>query len=289
MLECAVEPRNASRRVLQLEDLAANDPRTVEVRALIEAFCRVDAGRSVAVSFRQAQTGERVVLDFSGDTPRPVASVIKVALVMALYDMAHAGLISLDEHIAVNSLGATRYVSLMRAFDRNRKLSLRELAAIALITSDNPIAVMLEERVGYGAVNEVLRRASQREDATMTVGFREHELGPMNRANQLSANETLELFHQLAADARYGHILNALENNLRNNRIPALMPDEVIIAHKTGSLAGVVNDAGLVRIGLQSFGVVFLCDAQEDPAATSHDIAVCSHGLMECLLLSDAE
>ena len=262
------------------------DPRIGRAQELLDRFRGDDPGRSAALSFCAVRRGRyrKAILSTGSDVRRPVASVAKVALVMALYDLAAAGLVSLDEQIDLGALGETRYVSIMRAFDKGRRLSLRELAAIALITSDNPVAVYLQERVGLPAVNRVLHRAGIATDARLTAGFREHELGPANRVNALSAREVLCLFHLLASDRRYGEVILALENNLRNNRIPARLPDEAVIAHKTGSLAGVGNDAGIVRFGPEAFTVGVLCDGQADPAVTSDDIAVCSEGLWALLV-----
>ena len=95
----------------------------------------------------------------------------------------------------------------MKAFDRDRTLSLKELAAIALITSDNPVAVLLEERVGREAVGEVLMRAGITVgDATMQAGFQEVELGAKNRANVMRALDVLKLFQHLHSERRYGSI-----------------------------------------------------------------------------------
>lgn len=226
-----------------------------------------------------------MTLHENGDIPRPVASVIKVALVMALYDLAHDGRLALGEQVPLCQLGDTRYCSIMKAFDAGRSLSLGELAALALITSDNPVAVLLEDRVGRAAVGRVLTRAGiAAQRAEMRVGFREDELGPKNRANALSALDVLQLFELLRSEPRYRPIVVALENNLRNARIPALLPDEAVIAHKTGTLDGVVNDAGLVRLGAQSFAVAFLCDGQDDPAITGQAIAECAKGVFEVVL-----
>ena len=266
------------------------DPRVAQAQAILNRFCAGDDGRSAALAFcaRKGPRYKRVAIHENGETPRPVASVIKVALVMALFDHAHAGLLDLNEQVPIAALGATRYCSIMKAFDRDRTLSLKELAAIALITSDNPVAVLLEQRVGREAVGDVLVRAGMTGGATaMQAGFREDELGVKNRANVMRALDVLKLFQLLRSERRYGAIVLALENNLRNARIPALLPDEVVIAHKTGSLDGVVNDAGIVRLGVETFVAVFLSDRQADPLATSNDIAMCSQELFELILVGD--
>lgn len=265
----------------------ASDQEAALQRALA-VFVGDDPGRSVALRFtsglRDHGGPTTETLHVNGDALRPVASVIKVALVAALYDEARAGRLSLDEQVPVRTLGATRYCSIMKAFDADRTLSLAELAAIALTTSDNPVAVLLEDRVGHDAVNAVLTEAGVPSDRRMHVGFREHELGPRNRANVLSSLDVLALFDHLAARPHYAPVIIALENNLRNARIPALLPDEAVIAHKTGSLEGVVNDAGIVRLGDNRFTVAFLTDGQADPAQTERDIAACAFSLHRLLL-----
>lgn len=264
----------------------AVDQRIGAAQALLDQFCAGDPGRSVALSFcvHKGPRYKKVTLDHSGTTLRPVASVIKVALVMALYDLAYTGLVDLDEQVPLRALGKTRYCTIMAAFDEERHLSLRELAGLALITSDNPVAVLIEERVGYQAVAAVFARAGIAADRRMSVGFREDELGPKNRANQMTAFDVIKMFELLHSERRYGPIILMLENNLRNERIPALLPDQAVIAHKTGSLNGVTNDAGIVRLGIESFLVAFLTDCQADPIATANDIAACSKGLYELIL-----
>ena len=74
-----------------------------------------------------------------------------------------------------------------------------------------------------------------------------------------------------------------LTNNLRNARIPALLDEDVVVAHKTGSLDGVVNDAGIVSRGATAFIVAFMCDRQTDPIATQNEIAGCALALFEAI------
>ena len=67
----------------------------------------------------------------------------------------------------------------------------------------------------------------------------------------------------------------ALANSLRNTRIPLRLPDDARALHKTGTLAGVVNDAGVVFGQETDLALAFLCDNQEDGAATSIEIGDC--------------
>src|SRR6202007_922035 len=103
--------------------------------------------------------------------------------------------------------------------------------------------------------------------------FSEQELGPKNRMNVLTADAVVSLFSVLKSQPLYADLVVALKNNLRNNRIPAMLPEHVAVIHKTGSLDGVANDAGIVEDDKVSFTVAYLTDKQRDPIQTSKDIA----------------
>jgi beta-lactamase class A len=75
----------------------------------------------------------------------------------------------------------------------------------------------------------------------------------------------------------------ALQNNLRNNRIPALLPEHVAVIHKTGSLDGVANDVGIVQDDRVAFSVAFLTDRQADTVRASSDIAACALAIFDLL------
>ncbi len=249
-----------------------------DLEAILLGFCGEDAGRSVALRVRDLPD-----LSVRAAVPRPAASVIKIALAMAVARAGAEGRLDLDEQVPVAVFSETRYVSILAAFDPGRTLSLREISRLALITSDNPLAVYLQARVGLDAVNALLAQVCG-PGCRMDAGFSEAELGPAGRANILTANAALDLLDAVRADPAFAELLGALDHNLRNTRIPALLPDDVWIAHKTGSLNGVVNDVGVVRGQGVEFAVAFLTDGQPDAARASNDIADCSLKLFERLV-----
>ncbi len=247
---------------------------------ILSSFCGDDLGRSVA--FRGYMP---VVPDISirGGEPRPAASVIKIALAMAVFQQGARGHIDLNSRVSVQTFSKTRYVSILAAFDFERELSIREICRLALITSDNPLAVYLQSLVDFDTVNRLLREIGCDPPSRMGAGFSEEELGPKNRANVLTADTTVHLLSVLKSEPIYADLVLALKNNLRNNRIPALLPEHVSVVHKTGSLDGVANDVGIVYDDKIAFTVAFLTDKQSDPIQTSNDIADCSFQLFNCL------
>jgi beta-lactamase class A len=247
---------------------------------ILAAFCGDDPGRSVAF---QGHKPASPIISIRGGEPRPAASVIKIALAMAVFQLGARGEVNLDARVSVARFPSTRYVSILAAFDPDRELSIREVCRLALITSDNPLAVYLQSLADFDSVNRLLQEAGCVPQCRMGAGFSEEELGPRNRANILTADATVLLFSLLRTEPMFADLFLALKNNIRNNRIPALLPEHVTVIHKTGSLDGVANDAGIVQDDNVDFTVVFLTDKQADTIRTSNDIANCSLELFNLL------
>lgn len=241
------------------------------IRAAAEAFAAADPGRSVALVCESPFAASHFI---RADCLRPAASVIKIGLAMALVRKAASGAADLSGTIAVKDLSPTRYVSILAGFDPEHRLSLREVMRLSLITSDNPLTLVLQRYVSFDAVNALFGGLGL--SAVMAAGFSEDELGPKNRANSMTAKDAVALLQAVAADPLYADVRKGLENNLRNNRLPALLPDSAVVAHKTGSLQGVVNDAGLITDHGVRFYLACFSDGQADAERTSADIARCA-------------
>lgn len=251
-----------------------------DIAQALDLFVGTDNGRSVAFV-----CDAPIVLEAgrNADIARPAASVMKIPLAMAVYARAQSGALDLDKTVPISTFTKTRYVSILAGFDKAHELSLREICRLALITSDNPLAVFLQTLVGFDAVNAVLSGLLGSRDCKMGAGFSEEDLGPRNRASLLTANACLKLLAEVSANPLYRDLFVGLQNNLRNNRIPARLPDSAVIAHKTGSLDGVANDAGLVEDGPLRFRIAFLTDRQADTEQTTSDIAACSARIFQAL------
>ena len=252
-----------------------------DVRAILQSFCGDDMGRSVA--FRGCRPATPTI-SIRGREARPAASVIKIALAMAVLQKAAAGAVDLAARVSVRKFSPTRYVSILAGFDPESALTVREISRLALITSDNPLAVHLQTLVDFADVNRLLAEIGCGPPCRMAAGFSEEELGPKNRVNILTADDTVRLLSAVNDDPHYSDLVLALKNNLRNNRMPALLPEHVAVIHKTGSLDGVANDAGIVQDDRVEFIVAFFTEGQRDPIQASSDIATCTLRLYDRLI-----
>ncbi len=250
------------------------------IRAALAAFCETP-GRAAHVMLEDGRE-----FGVNADVLTPAASVAKVAIVMTVLDAIAQERLDGARRLDVSLFAETRYCSILKAFDAGATLSLREACRLAIITSDNPLMVSLQALVSPADIRTAMDVAGVSSGAVVSAGFSEAELGPPNRVNVMTARDASLLLWRACSDADYADLRVALENNLRNTRMPRLLPDEAVVAHKTGSLAGVVNDAGVVSCGGARFALSCLSDGQADVAATEDAIARCAAAVLDAVSTS---
>ena len=77
-----------------------------------------------------------------------------------------------------------------------------------------------------------------------------------------------------------------MANNLRNDRIPKRLPDDVIIMHKTGTLNGLVHDIAIIEAPKVSYYFVVLANDLADTHKFAYDLAIFSEQVYELMLQS---
>lgn len=239
----------------------------------VSCFASRDGGRSVLL--RGTIAGHTVEAGVGTDVTRPGASVLKLVTAVAVHEAYRAGTVFADEEVAVADLPASRWPSVLNLFDRGRKVTVAELVAMSLATSDNRSAHHLVGLIGVDAVNRVaLDLGCQATE--MRVGFADELLDSRARSNRTTTRDCATVLEAIAERDDLAPILRSLENNLAGTRIPLRLPAEVVTAHKTGSLEGVVNDVGLVHAERGHFVACFLTEGQTDLISTNGDIGTCT-------------
>jgi beta-lactamase class A len=182
------------------------------------------------------------------DEPFPSASVIKVPLVMTLYADAARGLLDLDERVAVGDrIDGSGVLRHLRDVER---LSLRDLAMLSIIVSDNTATNRLIDRVGLDRVGERLR---EWDCPTTRLSRRMYDFEAAKRGNEnvMTPRETVSLLQRLqrgecedrpTSDA----VLAVLEQCQDRTMLLRYLPYATKASHKTGTLDDSRNDAAIV-------------------------------------------
>lgn len=178
----------------------------------------------------------------------PSASVIKLPLVMTLYADATQGLLNLDERVAVgdrvDGSGVLRHMRDVGG------LSLRDLAMLAIIVSDNTATNRLIERIGVERVGERLREWGCPKTRLSRKMF-DFEAAKRGHENVMTARETVSLLALLqrgecedreTSDA----VLAVLEQCQDHTMLRRYLPYGTKVPHKTGTLDESRNDAAII-------------------------------------------
>ncbi|HLY66395.1 MAG TPA: serine hydrolase, partial [Chloroflexota bacterium] len=178
----------------------------------------------------------------------PSASLYKLAVLYEFYRQKQAGLINVDEVLTVtdDDLEAT---GVNTVGGPAAHVCAGVAAQLMIVVSDNVAANVLARRLGRANINQTLNALGLKSTRLYTEGM--SDPGPIDGLSYTSANDTLTLLRLIAAgkavDADSSReMLNMLLASEINDRLPAGLPFGTPIAHKTGDLDGILNDAGIV-------------------------------------------
>lgn len=217
----------------------------------------VDAFRPLAAGM--ARLGERaglvaldhegaVLLEHGADRIFTAASVVKIPLVMALYADAAEGRLSLDERLPVG--GPVEGSGVLRLVPGVRELPVRDLAVLTIAVSDNAAANLLIDLVGPDRIAArlagwgITRSRLQRRMFDLEAKARglDNLMTPRETALLLLRLLRGECVDRATSDA----VIALLRTCQDSTRLRRYLPADVAVAHKTGWLEGISNDAGIV-------------------------------------------
>jgi len=193
-------------------------------------------------------TGERVAL--AADRTFTSASVIKLPVLVTVLDRVESGAWSLDARLTIRPTDRVGGTGIIAHLADVHELSLRDLLMLMIVLSDNTATNVLIDAVGLDAVNAWCTRtgltrtvlARRMLDLAARERGAENVTSPADVAALLAALARGELLGEQAT----GFALDVLTRQQVNDRLPRHLPAGVRLAHKTGELAGIRHDAGLV-------------------------------------------
>ncbi|MER7585859.1 serine hydrolase [Kitasatospora sp. NPDC097691] len=251
------------------------------ISAQIEDFASAP-GTGVRSVMVRTLDDPRLTVTHRADLVLPAASLAKMILGVALFESAERGELDPGSRVRIGSLPGTMYPSVLQALDPDSTVTVRELCGFALVTSDNPAAEHVRAVLGQERIDATIK-AIGLHSTVFPVGFSERELGPLGRANTTTAEDMLRLVEYIDRTPHLEPIRRYLVNYLRNDRIPSRLDDDVPVRHKTGSLRGIVNDAGIILHPANRIAMVFLTEGQSDNVLTAQEIGAVSERIVRII------
>lgn len=250
------------------------------VKEIIETYAAKTTAK-FGIYFKDLKTGESY--GHGEEDAYPSASVFKVFVLAQLMKMVGEGKCTLDDRIPLRESDKSAGSGLLRDLQSGLNLTLRDYATLMMIISDNTAADFLWRFTGRdNIVKEVLEPLGLTKTKVdlpcaplcaicygipADTGYKEFGLLALEHANKLRMTEPflctmkeddttspadvakmLELMYagQWVSPECSAVALDIMKKCQTNRRIPRLLPENITVAHKTGSMDRVANDAGII-------------------------------------------
>jgi beta-lactamase class A len=229
----------------------------------------------IGVTIKDLVTGE--TMSVNGDMVFTQASAIKLEILLELFRQQKEGKFSLDDPLTMMESDVTSGSGALRRLTPGKvTMPVRDFATMMIIVSDNTATNMMIDFVGMENVNETMVELGMTE-TRLQRKMQDTQAGKEDRENLSTPNEATKLLemiykHEVLDEAACEEVLRIMSIP-KNTRIGALLPPGTQVAHKTGTVGGVVVDVGIVYLENRPFIISGMANWLDDGAAGEDAIA----------------
>jgi microsomal dipeptidase-like Zn-dependent dipeptidase/D-alanyl-D-alanine carboxypeptidase len=227
----------------------------------------------VGLAVKHLTTGES--FSYKADRPMPTASLIKFPVMIATYQAAADGKVSLDDMLTLEAddrVGGSGVLT--RHFSPGTELSLRDAVRLMIAQSDNTATNLVIDKIGLPTTNQCLdslgcpetrlnSKVFRRDTSIAPERSREFGLGSTTAAEMIRLLEQLhsrEMVDEKASDQMLEHLF-ACEDKIK---VPRFLPSGTRLAHKTGSVSATRTDAGIMETPAGPIAYAILTNNNQD-------------------------
>ncbi len=249
----AVSPNNSDIPSVSIAKASSKETQadSRELQKLVQKLAD-KANSEVYISVRDLKTGAKAEID--GGTSITSASLYKLFVANQIYRKVDAGKLSLSKKLP-------------------RGKTVAQCLEPMIVVSDNACGAQLGDLLDWGSQDTDLHNQ----------GYNGTSLADLPHT---SSNDVALLFARLYANKLLGAtsnkaFLDLLKAQEINNRLPQGLPDNTMIAHKTGDLYGYMHDAGIVYGAKTDYIVSIMSGPWNYPAQAPADFKVMSSQLWD--------
>ncbi len=215
-----------------------------------------------AVAFKDLKTGQTLFINEKESFH--AASTMKTPVMIEVFKQAKAGKFSLKDSIVVKnefkSIVDASPFSLDITDDSaddmyqkiGRKMTIYDLTYQMIIKSSNLATNLLIDLVGAQNANATMRTFGAN-DIQVLRGVEDTKAFDKGLNNSVTAYDLMLIFEKIACHKAVSKkasklMIAILFDQFFNEIIPAKLPKDVKVAHKTGSITGVHHDSGIVYL-----------------------------------------
>ncbi len=201
------------------------------------------------------------------------ASVIKIPIIVELFRQAEDNSIDLEKKHSIKPENRVKGSGIAHLLDENSTYTAKDLAKLAIILSDNAATNEIVDLVGKENVENHIKKLGLENTTFKHKMMIKAGKGPNLTTTKDIASLLEKLYKNELPSSK--DIVNILIETKLRDRIPKHIPNDIKIAHKTGSLQKAVHDVGIIYTS-NPFIFCFLSDDQEDKELTKDIIGKCT-------------
>jgi beta-lactamase class A/beta-lactamase class A VEB len=254
--------------IMLLALFAFNSAKAQTIDTLKQKINEILKDKSATVGVAIRGVDPKDTISINGDSRLPMQSIYKYHLSLAVLHQVDQGILSLDQVISLEKELMDSYKhlwsSLRKKYPNGGEVTLAEILKNTVAWSDNLGCDLLFRLVGgTDVVESYIHNIGIKDIAivhTEIVMQAKWERQYENWTTAKASNQVLQLFFENANNQfsieSYDFLLNVLKGTQTGKkRIRGLIPEEAIVAHKTGYSGK--NDDGITG-ALNNIGIVFL-------------------------------
>ncbi|SIS13081.1 beta-lactamase class A [Peribacillus simplex] len=243
-----------------------------------------DATGTFGVYVKHLESGETAAINENRFFQ--AASVFKIPILAALYRDVEIGKVRLQERIRLEEVDLVNGSGIFKELIPGIDVTIKNLATMMIIVSDNVgtdklLNILGKENVNQfmkevglnntyirfscwellcacvgippqsfslGVYNDLNLRFKKGEIDHNSIVFKESIANNVTTASDMALLLERIAYKQLISEKACDDMFEILAKQQFRSRIPYLLPQNTVVAHKTGTIASVVNDSGIVQL-----------------------------------------
>ena len=236
-----------------------------------------------ALAYKDLSSGEEILINEK--ISFHAASTMKTPVLIEAYKQAATGKFQIQDSLLVKNEFKSIVDGSLYSLDskddsdvelykrEGKKVKIYDLLYLMIIKSSNLATNLVIDLVGAKNVNNTMRQMGTN-DIQVLRGVEDNKAYRKGINNTTTAYDQMLIFSEMAngkivSQESSDAMISILIDQKFNDKIPAKLPNNVKVAHKTGWITGVNHDAGIVLLpdGRKYVLVLLSKDLEDDQAA----------------------
>lgn len=178
------------------------------------------------------------------------ASIIKLCILWELFSQANQNNLNLNDKVVLRKSDMVGGCGVLKEFNEGLTITLKEIATLMIIQSDNTATNILIDKLGMENINNSIKNLGL-ENTILERKMMDSEavkIGLDNYTTPEDMKNLLQIFidTNLISQDLKREMIDILKKQQLNGKIPSMLPEDAIFAHKTGELSDVEHDVGIL-------------------------------------------